>query len=110
MHNITDLGTDRPKTDGEMTYLEKENFNEAIRQNIRKKDFYKSDMHKIYNLIVGQTNEQVEEKAASDATFWAVKTDRDLIGYLVILKRMCFSNQSEQHPNPIIVPVYKASV
>ena len=55
-------------------------------------------MHKIYNLIVGQTNEQLKEKAVSDATFQAVKTDLYLIGYLMILKRICFSNKSEQHP------------
>ena len=55
-------------------------------------------MNKIYNLIVGQTNEQLQEKAESDATFQAVKTDRDPIGYLMILKRICFSNQSKQHP------------
>ena len=54
---IAELGTERPKTDGEMTYLEKKNINEAIRQKLRKKDVYESDMHKIYNLIVGQTNE-----------------------------------------------------
>ena len=55
-------------------------------------------MHKIYNMIVGQTNEQLQEKAASDATFQAVKTDQYPIGYLMILKRICFSNQSKQHP------------
>ena len=31
MPNITDLVTERPKTDGEMTYLEKNNIDEAIR-------------------------------------------------------------------------------
>ena len=55
-------------------------------------------MHKIYNLIVGQTNEQLQEKTLSDATFQVVKTDRDPIGYLMILKKICFSNQSKQHP------------
>ena len=55
-----------------MTYLKKKNTDEAIRKNLRKKDFYKSDMHKIFNLIVVQTNEQLQEKAASDATFQAV--------------------------------------
>ena len=55
-------------------------------------------MHKIYNLIVGQTNKQLQEKAASDAPFQAVKTDQYLIGYLMILKSIWFSNQSEQHP------------
>ena len=34
-----------------------------------KKNFYESDMHNIYNLVVGQTNEQLQEKAASEATF-----------------------------------------
>ena len=51
---ITDLGTKRPKPDAEMTYLEKKNIYEAIRKNLRKKDVYKSDMQKIYNLIAGQ--------------------------------------------------------
>ena len=75
-----------------MTYLKKKNINEAIRQKLRNKDVYKSDMHKIYNLIVGQKNEQLQEKAASNATFQAVKTDQDPIGYLMILKKICFSN------------------
>ena len=30
MPTITDLGTEHPKTDGEMTYLEKKNIDEAI--------------------------------------------------------------------------------
>ena len=98
MPTITELGTELPKTYGEMTYLEKKNINEAIRQKLRKKDVYESDMHKIYNLVVGQTNEQLQEKAASDTTFQAVKTDRDPIGYLMILKKICFSYQSEPHP------------
>ena len=98
MPTITELGTECPKADEEMTYLKKKNIDEAIRQRLRKKDVYESDMHKIYNLIVGQTNEQLQEKAASDATSQVVKTDRDPIGYLMILKRICFSNKSEQHP------------
>ena len=53
---ITDLGIELPKTDEETTYLEKKNIDEDIRQKLSKKDVYKSDMHKIYNLIVGQTN------------------------------------------------------
>ena len=54
-------------------------------------------MQKIYNIILGQTNEQLQDKAASDTTLQAVKTDRDPIVYLMILKSICFSNQSEQH-------------
>ena len=38
---ITDLGTDCPKIDGEMIYLEKKNIDEAILQKLRKKDVYK---------------------------------------------------------------------
>ena len=38
MPTITDLGTERPKTDGEMTYLEKK-IDESIQQKLRKKDF-----------------------------------------------------------------------
>ena len=80
MPTITDLVTKRPKTDAMMTYLKKNNIDESIRQKLRNKDVYKSDMYKIYNLIVGQMNEQLQEKAAPDATFQAVKTDRDPIG------------------------------
>ena len=47
MSTITDVGTKCSKTDGEMTYLGKKNIDEAIRQNLRKKDVYESDMHKI---------------------------------------------------------------
>ena len=56
MPTITGSGIHIPKTDVDMTYLEKKNTNESIFQNLRKKGVYKSDMHKIYNLIVGQTN------------------------------------------------------
>ena len=69
MTTIPDSGIERPKPDSEMTYLQKKNINESIFQNMRKKDLYESYMHKIYNIIVGQTNEQLQVKAASDATF-----------------------------------------
>ena len=98
MHTIIELSTERPRIDEEMTYLKNKNIDEAIRQKLRKTDVYKSDMHKIYNLIVGQTNEQLQENSALDATFRAVKTDPDPIGYLMILKKISFSNQSEKHP------------
>ena len=98
MPTIPELGTDRPKTDGDMTHLKKKNIDEAIRQKLRKKDVHESDMHKIYNLIVAQKNEQLQDKTAPDATFQAVKTDQYPIGYLMVLKKICLSNQSEQHP------------
>ena len=72
---ITDLSTKSPKTNDEITYLEKENIDEATRKNMRKNYVYKTDMHKIYNLIVGQTNEQTQEKTVSYATFQVVKID-----------------------------------
>ena len=40
MPTITDLGTDRPKTDAEMTCLHKTNTDEAIHQKLRKKKPY----------------------------------------------------------------------
>ena len=64
MKTIPDSGIERPKTYAEITYTDKKNIDEDKRQNLRKKDAYDSDMHKIYNLIVGQTNEQLQEKAA----------------------------------------------
>ena len=39
---ITDLGIERPKKDGEMTYLEKNNIDEVIRQKMMNKDVYES--------------------------------------------------------------------
>ena len=53
---IPDTGVERPKTDTEMTYLKKKNIDEATCQKLMKKDVYETDMHNIYNLIVGQTN------------------------------------------------------
>ena len=38
MPTITELGIERPKIYGEMTYLENKNINEAIRKKLRKKD------------------------------------------------------------------------
>ena len=37
-----------------MTYLKKNNIDEATHQNMKKKDVYESDMHKIYKIIVGK--------------------------------------------------------
>ena len=95
---IPDTGTDCPKSDREITYLKKKNIDKAIRKKLRKKDVYETDMHNIYNLIAVQTNEQLHENAASDTTFQAVNSVQDPIGYLMILKKLCFSNQYEQHP------------
>ena len=89
----TYTGAECPNTDTYMTYLKKKNIDQAIRQKLRKKYVYDTDMNNIDNVIVGQTNEQLQEKAESDATFQAVKTGRDAIGYLIILKKLCFSNQ-----------------
>ena len=55
-------------------------------------------MHKIYNIIVGQTNNQLQEKAELESTFQAVNIDRDPTVYLLILKKLWLSNQSIQHP------------
>ena len=44
------------KTDAEVTYLENKNIGEAIRHKLRKKYVYKTDMHKIYNIIMVHTN------------------------------------------------------
>ena len=70
---IPDTGSKRPKADGKMTYLKNNNIDKDIHHKLRKKDVYETDMHNIYNIIVGQTKEQLQEKAASDATFHAVK-------------------------------------
>ena len=62
MPTITYLGTERPKKDVEMIYLKKNNTDETIHhhQKLMKKDLYESDIHNIYNLMVGQTNEQLQ--------------------------------------------------
>ena len=71
---VPDTGIEHPKTDAEMTYLKNKNIDKAIRHKMKKKYVYKTDMHKIYNLILGHTNEQLQEKAALDATFQEFKT------------------------------------
>ena len=84
------MGVKCPKMDTEMTYLKKKTIDEAIHQKLRKKDVYETDMPKIYNLIVVQTNDKVQEKVAWYATFQAVNTGQDPIGYLMILNNLCF--------------------
>ena len=86
---IPDTGLKRTKTDGEMTYLKKKNIDEAIHQKLMKKDVYKTDMHNIYNIIMGKANYQLQEEEASDDIFQAVKSGQDPIGYLMILKKIC---------------------
>ena len=51
-----------------MTYLEKKSIDEAIHLKLRKKDVYKKDTQNIYNIIVGETKEKIQEKAVSDTT------------------------------------------
>ena len=43
-------------------------------------------MHKIYNFILVQTNEKLQEKVALYATFQVVNTEWEPIVYLMILK------------------------
>ena len=56
-----------------------------ICQKLSKNYVYKTYMHNIYNLIVGQINKKLQDKAVSKATFQAIKTGWDPIGYLMIL-------------------------
>ena len=56
---VTDTGAERTKTDAEITHLENKNIDEAVRQQLRKKYIYETDIHRIYNLTVGQTNKQL---------------------------------------------------
>ena len=71
---IPDTGAERPKTGREMTYTRKKNIDEAIRQKLSNKDVYETYMHNIYNIIVGQKNEKLQEKAARDASFQGFKS------------------------------------
>ena len=57
---IPDTRVEHPNTDGEMTYLKKKNIYKNIRKKLSKRDVYETDMHNIYNLIVGQKNDQLQ--------------------------------------------------
>ena len=70
---IPETGSEHPKTDGEIKYIKKKNIDEAIRQKIRNKDVYETDMHNIYNFIVDQKKDKLQEKWDLEATFQAVK-------------------------------------
>ena len=72
-----------------MTYLENKNIDDTIHQKLRKKDVFETDMKKIYNIIVVQTNMKLLEKEATDATFQAVKAGQYHIVYLMISKKLC---------------------
>ena len=64
----TDMGAEHTNMDREITYLNKNNIDKDIRQKLRNKDVYKSNMHNIYNLIVVQKNNKLQENSASYAT------------------------------------------
>ena len=91
-------GAKHPKTGVEMTYLENKSIDRDICQKLMKKDIYEKDMHNIYSLIVGQTNKQLHKKVALESTTQAVKTGQEPIGYIMIPKKLFFSNQYDQHP------------
>ena len=57
-----------------MTNLEKKNTNELIRHKLRMEDVYETDIHNIYNLIVVQTNDQLQEKVSPKPTLQAINT------------------------------------
>ena len=46
-----------------MAYNKNKNIGETSHQKLRKRDVYETDMHKIYNIIVGKTNKKLQEKA-----------------------------------------------
>ena len=71
---VPDMGVECLNNDVEITYLENKNIDEAIHQKLRKKYVYETDMHMIYNIIVGHTRNQLQEKVASDANFHVVNT------------------------------------
>ena len=75
-----DTGFEHPKADVEITYIKNNNIYEAICHKLRNKDMYETSMYKIYNIIVGPTNKQLQVEAASDATFQEVRAGRDPIG------------------------------
>ena len=85
---IMDTDINHPNTDTEMAYLKKKTINDSIHHKLRKKNVYETDMHSIYNIIVVQTNKKLQENATLDATFWAVKTGRYPIVYLIILNKI----------------------
>ena len=98
---IPEMGVHTLKTDKEMTYLENKNINKAICQKLSKKDVYETYTHKIYNIIVVQKNEQLQEKSASDTIFQVVKTVRNHIGYLTTLKCYSYQNNMDNFPSDL---------
>ena len=54
------------------------------------KDVYETDVQNNYNLIVGQTNEQLKDKSEYDCTFQEANTGQYPIVYLMTLEKLCF--------------------
>ena len=65
---IPETGVGSLNTDKKTTYLKNNNIDKTIRQKLRKKDMYETEMYNINNLIVGKKNEQLQERVASEAT------------------------------------------
>ena len=71
---IPDMGAEHPKRDVEIAHLKKNNIYKAIHQKLRNRDVYETGTHKIYNIILSQTNDQLQYKASSDSTLQVVKS------------------------------------
>ena len=67
-------------------------------------------MHMIYNIIVGQTNYQLQYKAKSDATFQAVKSGRDPHWVPDDPKEVLLLKPIWTAPHPLPVPGNQATV
>ena len=63
---IPATGIKRPKVYTNITYPKKNNTDMAIHQKLRKKYVYETNIHKINNIIVDQTNAQLQEKVELD--------------------------------------------
>ena len=77
---IPDTGVKHPYTDADMNYLKKKNNGKDTHQKLRNKYLYETNMHKIYNIIVGQTDEQIQDKTVFDDILQVIKTGQYLIG------------------------------
>ena len=53
----------RPKMEAYITHLKKKKNYTTIHKKLRKKGVYETDIHKIYNNILGHKNKQVQKKA-----------------------------------------------
>ena len=75
-------------------YLE---YQVELKQYITDKTKYRDDMHKCFNIVMGQCSPAVEQNLEAEETFSNLKNKSDSIGLIKLLEKLCYSYKAHEY-------------